>query len=285
MEHIVSFYYKNLLFLFFFVLFSSFIATSAHSYDKVFRVGVVPQFDTHRLHTIWNPILEHLSKLTGFQFKLITASSIEDFEKAFMNGEYDFAYMNPYHFILANKLQGYLPLVRDVGKKLQGILVVNKDSGIDNVSQLQGKIIAFPSPNALGASLQMRQELVDDFSMSIKPSYVNNHDSVYINVLLGEEIAGGGVEKTLKQQPLRYQDALKIIHKTRAVPPHPLVVKASISRQIRDKVINGFLAMGTTKKGTMLLANIPIKQIGYAKLEDYELLKAMKLERFYKKPE
>jgi len=278
-------YYKKLSFLLPFTIFLCLFATQLQSQEKIYKIGVVPQFETRRLHSTWNPILEHLNKLTGYQFKLVGAPTINDFEIAFMQGKYDFAYMNPYHFILANQLQGYLPLVRDIGKKLHGVLVVNKNSGINKVSQLDGKVIAFPAPNALGASLLMRQELNDDFSIKIKPSYVNSHDSVYLNVLLGEALAGGGVQKTFNKQPAQYQNSLKILYKTRSVAAHPLVVNSNISKQVRDKVFKALLAMGKTKTGADLLANIPIKQIGKANIDDYLPLKSINLDRFYIKPE
>jgi phosphonate transport system substrate-binding protein len=62
--------------------------------------------------------------------------------------------MNPYHAIRANKKHGYAPLVRDVGRSLFGIIVVKKDSPIETVSELDGEIVAFPAPNALGAALK-----------------------------------------------------------------------------------------------------------------------------------
>jgi len=285
MEFKVNIVNKKLLLPLLPLLFYCLFSTSVYSQEKVYSIGVVPQFETRRLHSIWNPILEYLIKETGLKFQLIGAPTISDFEIAFMKGEYDFAYMNPYHFIMANDLQGYLPLVRDVGKKLQGVLVVKKDSGINNVSELDGKVIAFPSPNALGASLQMRQELHDDFSITIQPSYVNSHDSVYLNVLLGEAIAGGGVKKTLNKQALKYQDSLKIIHKTRPVASHPIVVNPQLAKSVRDKVLKALLNMGKTKSGMILLEKIPIKQIGVASLDDYLPLKLIKLDRFYVKPE
>ncbi len=98
--------------------------------------------------------------------------------------------------------QGYRPLVRDVGKTLYGVLVARKGGPIHSVKDLQGKTLAFPAPNALAASLQMRQELVDQFSIDFSAHYVKTHDSVYLNALrcsalLGEVDAGGGVQKTL----------------------------------------------------------------------------------------
>ena len=83
-----------------------------------YTVGVVPQFNARTLQSIWTPILQELERRTGHRFELRGSKNISAFEKQFMNGEFDFAYMNPYHFVKANKQQGYLPLVRDTGKRL-----------------------------------------------------------------------------------------------------------------------------------------------------------------------
>jgi phosphonate transport system substrate-binding protein len=259
-------------------------AVPAWSEENVYTVGVVPQFESRRLHAIWRPILDRVEAATGYKFQLVGSPSIPDFEREFGQGRFDFAYMNPYHLVVANQKAGYLPLVRDRGRQLFGVLVVKKGGGITSPSQLDGKIVAFPAPNALGASLQMRQELVDKFHVTIKPDYVKTHDSVYLNVLLGRAAAGGGVQKTLNQQKQEYRDNLQIIHETDKVAPHPMAVLPSVPEAVRAKVRDALLALGQTDEGKAMLAKIPMKQIGAADMTDYEPLRRMGLERFYVAP-
>ncbi len=248
-----------------------------------YTIGVVPQFEVRRLYKIWTPILKELEKMTGQRFKLKGSPTIPEFEQEFMSGSFDFSYMNPYHSLLAYEEIGYLPLVRDVGRTLHGVLVVTKESGITSPRELDGKAVAFPAPNALGASLQMRQELHDQFNIKIHPKYVKTHDSVYINVLLGNTAAGGGVQKTLNRQKEQYRDAMKVIHKTRDVAPHPFVAHPRVPEEIRKKVLQAMLKLGTTEHGRALLSKIPMKKIGRASIDDYAPLKEMGLERFFVK--
>ncbi len=258
-------------------------SSPAHCESRVYTVGVVPQFDAHTLHAIWRPILDRLEQETGERFKLRGSTSIPDFEEEFETGRFDFAYMNPYHIVVANRLAGYQPLVRDHGHRLQGVLVVRKDSRIESPADLDGKAIAFPAANALGASLQIRQELTDKFGISFQPQYVKTHDSVYLNVLLNETAAGGGVQNTLNRQPPEYRDGLRIIHRATAVPPHPFCVSPDVPQTVRDKVAAAFLRMGTDNEGKRLLAQVPIERVGIASLEDYLALKKMHLDRFFVK--
>ncbi len=258
-------------------------SSPAHCESRVYTVGVVPQFDAHTLHAIWRPILDRLEQETGERFKLRGSTSIPDFEEEFETGRFDFAYMNPYHIVVANRLAGYQPLVRDHGHRLQGVLVVREDSRIESPADLDGKAIAFPAANALGASLQIRQELTDKFGVSFQPQYVKTHDSVYLNVLLNETAAGGGVQNTLNRQPPEYRAGLRIIHRTTEVPPHPFCVSPDVPQAVRDKVAAAFLRMGTDNEGKHLLAQVPIERVGIASLEDYLVLKQMHLDRFFVK--
>lgn len=248
---------------------------------RVYSVGVVPQFEVRKLNSIWRPILDRLENETGMKFELRHSISIPEFEDDFKGGKFDFAYMNPYHMLIANKYAGYTPLVRDHGRSLFGVLVVRKDSGITTPDQLNGKTIAFPAPNALGASLQMRQELEDKFGIKVKPNFVKTHDSVYLNVLLGDAVAGGGVQKTLNKQKKQYKDMLTVIHKTQAVPPHPIAAKADLPDGVRGRVRDAIIAIGQSNTGQELLSSVPIKKIGTASMQDYFPLREMGLQRFY----
>lgn len=252
--------------------------------EKIFTVGVVPQFEVRKLHAIWRPILDQVEKQTGYRFKLMGSPNITEFERELAQGRFDFAYMNPYHLIVANKKAGYVPLLRDHGRKLYGILVVLKTSEIKDPVSLNGKTVAFPAPNALGASLMMRQELHDILGITIIPKYVKTHDSVYLNVLLGKTVAGGGVQSTLNRQKQEYRDNLRVIYTTKKVAPHPLAVLPRVPEEVRSKVRDAFLNMGKTDSGKAMLAKIPIKRIGLAELVDYKPLVSMKLNRFYVTP-
>lgn len=261
--------------------FSLCFSTAARSEtDRVYSVGIVPQFEISRLHSIWRPVLNHLEEQTGFKFKIQGSPSIPDFEKALLAGEFDFAYMNPYHMVLANQAADYHPIIRDHGRKLQGVLVVRKDSPITDIKQLDGKSAAFPSPNALGASLLMRAELSNRHGVTIKPRYVKTHDSVYMNVVLGQTDAGGGVQKTLGKQKASVKDRLRVLYRTEKVEPHPLAAHPRINKNTVSQIQKALVDLGQTSSGQKLLSNIPVKKIGLASMDDYLALKQMELDKF-----
>ena len=263
-------------FAFLLVTFSMQINASENNYT----IGIVPQFEAKRLYEIWQPVLSELETRTGYHFTIEGSSNIPDFEHGLYAGKFDFAYMNPYHYIKSHKNVGYIPLIRDIGRTLQGVLVVNKNGDIKNIKDLDNKVVSFPSPNALGASLQIRQELADLFKINIIPKYVQTHDSVYLNVALRQTSAGGGIEKTLSKQKKEIQDSLIILHHTTPVSPHPIAAHPRIPENVRIRVIEQLLAIGESPAGQELLKLIPINKIGPATNDDYIAVDNMHLERF-----
>jgi phosphonate transport system substrate-binding protein len=257
-------------------------STLAWSAEKgVYSFGVVPQFEQRKLFRIWRPILNELEQRTGLRFKLVGSAKIPVFEQKYEQGDYDFAYMNPYHLLVAHDCQGYQPLVRDGGRQLRGILVVAKESQIQSVDELAEKRVAFPSPNALGASLLMRAELAKLHGVEIIPHYVQTHSSVYLHVALGQTIAGGGVASTLRSQKPEVREKLRILYETRPMSPHPISVHPRVPEADRLKVQQALLEMAKTEAGSALLAKIPMHQAQKASLEDYTPMSTWGLEEFY----
>lgn len=253
--------------------------------DTVYQVGVVPQWGTDKLFDIWQPLVERLSKDTGLNLKLSPTNSIPNFEKGFSKGAYDFAYMNPYHFVCAQRDAGYLPLIRDHKKQLTGILVASESSEINSLEDLKGKRVDFPSPNALGASLYMRTLLARKFNIQCIPEFVETHESVYLNVVSGRAAAGGGVRRTLNAQTPELRAKLKVIYETPPVNPHPLAYHPRVPAEVVAKLRAAFLNLANNQHGRELLAAIPMAAPGPATDADYSPLKDLKLEEFYQAPE
>lgn len=246
-----------------------------------FSVGVVPQFEARKLAAIWTPVLEEISARAGVTLYLRGSADIPEFEQSFQEGVYDFAYMNPYHSLVALRTQGYEPIIRDNGRKLFGVLVVRKDSDFETVEDLEGGVIAYPAPNALGASLLMRAVLDRDFGLEYRADFVKTHSSAYLNVALGAADAAGGVMGTFRSLDPSISSQLRIIYKTVEMPPHPLTSHPRVPARVREKVVQAFLDLAETPDGRALLDRIPIKQAFTASKEEYEVLKALDLEKYY----
>lgn len=257
-------------------------ATVAVATEKeAYILAVVPQFTSSEVHRNWTPLVEKLSKSTGRNVEIRFYPSVPKFETAFLKGEIDLAFMNPYHAVMAKRAQGYIPLVRDGANPLTGILVVHRDSPIKSIEELNGKTLAFPAPNAFGASLYMRALLAGQEKISIAPRYIKTHSNVYRHVIMGEAAAGGGVNNTLKREPPEVQAQLRVLFETPGVPSHPLVAHPRVPESVRQAVTNALLEMGNDPAGQKWLAAMQIpKPVKADYVRDYQPLEKLKLEKY-----
>lgn len=250
--------------------------------ETSYSFGVVPQYEARELAAVWAPILDQVSQRSGLKLTMQGAPRIPDFEAAFQAGEFDFAYMNPYHAVIAAKKQGYIPLLRDA-TPLYGVLAVAKDSPYKTVKDLDGKKISFPAPNALGASLLMRADLDTLFKIKFTPLYAQTHTSAYLNTALGVSDASGGIKATFDRQKSDLRDNLRILYETRKSPSHPVVAHPRVSKADQLRVKNAFLELAGSPEGAALLAKVPMLQVVPASKQEYAQLATWKLEKYYVK--
>ena len=210
---------------------------------NAFTVAVVPQFTATVTEKTWSPVIKELERTSGVPLTLMYYKSIGEFEKGLKKGEIDFAYMNPYHAVMFKK--HYRPIVKDGKQKLTGILLVAADSKYKNVKELNGKKIAFPSPNAFAASLWLRAQLKYTEKIDFEPIYVNTHTNVYKYVVIGDADAGGGVNKTLKKESTEVQGKLRVLYTTPETSSHTFCVNRKVNDAVANKVTQSFLKLAT----------------------------------------
>ena len=245
-----------------------------------YTVAVVPQFAAAEVHRVWTPLLERVSRDTGVALTLKVAKDIPGFEADVWAGGPDFAYMNPYHQVLARRAQGYVPLVRDA-TLLTGILVVRKDSPVTTVQALQGQTLAFPAPNAFGASLWIRAHLTEQDKVAFTPFYARTHTNAYRQVLMGKAAAAGGVRATLDKEPPEVRDTLRVLFETPGAAPHPLSAHPRVPVAVRDAVARAFIRLAQDPALQPLLDDIPMaRPVAADHARDYQPLERLRVDRF-----
>ena len=250
---------------------------------ETYVFGVAPQFEQRKLFAIWKPVLDELEKRTGVQFRFASTFSVQEFEQVVGRGEYDFVYVNPYHLYKQRTRHGYVPLVRDQ-TPLRGIVTVRKDSPIKTVQGLDGKTLAVPSPNAIGASMLVRAELERAHDVKIVMVNAKSHSSAYLYAINKLADAAGGVEKTFVEQDKSIQDALQVLFTTRDFPSHPIAAHPRIPEKLQEQVRQAFLAMSASGQAESLLGDIPMSKAIPATLNDYMVLRTLNLDAYWIDP-
>lgn len=242
--------------------------------------GVVPQFERRQLYAIWLPVLEEVSKRSGVPLHMTTSLSVHDFEIDLNQGKFDLVYTNPYHVLKERKDTGYVPLVRGAAP-LKGILMVPKASPLVSPMDLEGKTVAVPTPNALGASIMIQADLEKLYGVHVKVKDVKTHASVFLHVANGLVDAGGSVQKMLNEQKPEVRDGLRVIYTTRDMPSHPVAAHPRVGRAVRERIEKAFLDMAQTPEGAALLEKIPMMPLVATTMDDYLPMEDWGLDKFW----
>ncbi len=229
--------------------------------------GVVPQQSAAKLAEQWQPLLDRWGELAGVELKFATARDIPTFEKRLAAGEYDVAYMNPYHFTLVNQTPGYTAIAHAKDKKITGILVTKADWKGD-LQDLQQQTIAFPAPRAFAASIINQSELTQK-GIVFDTKYVGSHDSVYLGVAKGLYQAGGGVSRTFHSLNESVRNQLKILYKTAPYTPHAIAVSHSVVTETREALQNSIETLNRDAKAQGSFHLLNIKGFQHAEDKDW----------------
>jgi len=245
--------------------------------QRSISVGVVPQQAPSDLAKAWLPILSSISTQSGCTFRFATAPTIPEFEKRVARGDYDIAYMNPYHYTVFSKNPGYVAFAKEKGRRLKGLLVAAKTGDIDKMEDLDGMKVAFPSPAAFAATIIPIAEM-KAAGIEVQPVYVSSHDSVYLNVSRGFYPGGGGIVRTLNAMNPEVRDKLKVIWESKAYAPHAFAALPGLKPEVTRGFFNGMASLETSDAGKEMLRVLRFKGIEAASDAEWDSIRALNLD-------
>lgn len=240
--------------------------------------GIVPQQAPGKLLRRWGPVLSFLEQRTGYRFVFRTAPDIPIFEQRVAAGEYDFSYMNPYHFTEFNKgNEGYQAVAKAANKRIRGILVVHKDSSVRTLDDLQGTTLAFPAPAAFAASILPRTHLKTE-GVLFDERYVSSHDSVYKVVARGMFAAGGGVLRTFATTDPAVRGQLRILWTTPGFTPHAIAVHPRVPSAAVEATRQALISMADEEIGRLTLDGLKVKGFVAAVNADWDDVRTLQIQ-------
>lgn len=252
-------------------------ANAVPATEGAFSFGIAPQQAVTELAKRWTPVLEYISEKSGVKLNFITAKDIATYQVNMQNGQYDFSFINPYHYTQYQKKAGYRAFAREKEGLLVGILVARTDGAVKSVFDLQHQTLAFPSANAMAATWLQLQYLKSE-KIDVTPQFVNSMDSVYRAVAKGLFPAGGGELRTFGAVDGDIKAQLKILWRADPMPSHPFSYHPRVPKNVVEKVKAAMLKMADDPRGLELLHAINFKGIEATRDSDYDVVRIMKLQ-------
>ncbi len=239
-------------------------------------LGVHPLHNPKRLHEIFGPVADYLTEqIPGAVFRVEASRNYAAYDEKLYAGHFHFALPNPYQTV--NSLKHGYTVFGKMGddENFRGIILIRKDSGIKEVTDLIGKAVSFPAPTALAATM-MPQFFMQthglDVMKDIEIRYVGSQESSIMNVYLGDVAAGSTWPPpwmALSKERPELAEALEVKWSTPPLPNNGLVVRNDIPGQLVGQVAKLLFSLHTHEQGRKWLSRMELSRFEQADNETY----------------
>lgn len=243
---------------------------------KEYVVGVHPLHNPKRLLEIYGPILDYANtRIHEAHFKLEAARNYEEFDKKLYAGYYDLAMPNPYQTVRAFKY-GYRVFAKmGDDEEFRGIILVRKDSRIHEVTDLRGKVVAYPAKTALAATMMPQYYLHMhgiDVNSDIENHYVGSQESSILNALRGHAAAAATWPLPWKTFSVEYPEManqLEVKWQTAPLLNNSWVARSDVPQTVVDLFKTQLLSLNETAEGKRMLERLPLSRFEAATNDNY----------------
>ncbi len=250
--------------------------------DKtIYRFGIHPLHNPTRLHEIFSPVMDYLSKnIEGAEFKMEASRNYAAYDKKLFNREFHFSLPNPYQTIKSLE-HGY----RVFGKmgddqNFRGIILVRKNSDIKSIKDLKGKAISYPAPTALAATMMPQYYLHKNglnVMKDVDNRYVGSQESSIMNVFLGDTAAAATWPqpwRALSKERPQLAEQLEIKWQTKSLPNNSLVARDDMPDKLVQQIAKLLFELHTNIEGREMLERMELSRFESANNETYQPVRA-----------
>ncbi len=246
----------------------------------VYIFGVHPLHNPKRLFEVYQPMVSYINaRLNGSELRLEASRNYSAYEKKLFSGYFHFSLPNPYQTIVSTQ-HGY-KIFGKMGddENFKGIILVRKDSGIEKVSDLKGKIVSYPAPTALAATMMPQLYLHThgiDINNEIENSYVGSQESSIMNVYLKKSAAASTWPPPwyafIKERPEVAQEVM-IKWETTSLPNNGLVVRKDVPKDVVAQVAEIIFSLHIHPEGRKILSAMELSRYEEADGTTYDPVK------------
>jgi phosphonate transport system substrate-binding protein len=199
----------------------------------------------------WNPILIYVSKKSGVPLELRLAKTVQEGNALAEQGAYDFLFTN--HFFTPERDRlGFRVIVRPAGRGIRGQIVVPNDSPLKSLQELDGKEVAFPSPDAF-AAFQLPMDALLKAKVNVKPVFTSNQEASFAQLKVGTVAAAAVNDTILERYARREGFEYRLLWNSEAFNDLCIMVSPKVSKEKVAAVRDAFVNMTNDPDGRRVL--------------------------------
>ncbi|MCV2349995.1 phosphate/phosphite/phosphonate ABC transporter substrate-binding protein [Paucibacter sp. Y2R2-4] len=237
----------------------SLMTHKAQAEEVVYRFSPVNQANIALTADYWNPIIAYVSERSGVKLGLKIGRTSADTTSYVLAQEVEFVFSNHLFSPEREKL-GWKVFGRRLTPPIHGQIIVPGDSAITDLSQLAGKDIVYPGPEAL-VSYKFPYANLLNKKIDTKVVFAGNADGALAQLFSGKASAAGVNSQLAENYGRREGKKFRVLWSSE--PLHDLALMASAKVPAKDvqAVAKAFAGMHKDPKGKAILAEVS-KHVG-----------------------
>ena len=268
-------------------------ACGTASAEDTFTIAYAPNESTEQSADARNGLAKDLSAELGCEVEEIQASDYNAIIEALRTGKADMAYMGGLVLALGVERAGIEPIAMkaddgDPEKAIYHSLLItsSQNEGINSITDIKGKTIAFVDPNSTSGNLFPTAEIIKAF-----PEENLNSDMLHTNGEFFEAVSFSGkhqaglqavIKGDVDVAPISDQileaeiangnasaDDVKIIHESDAIPAEAMVVGKHVDDETKQKLQEFLIAYDNETYFTEVIKNEGARFVA-CDISDYE---------------
>ncbi len=218
---------------------------------KVYNFSPVNQYNLNLSASFWNPIIKYVSEKSGVNLTLKLGRTSSDTTSYVLAQEVDFAFTN-HLFSPERDKMGWKVFGRRDAPALEGQIVVPADSPIHSLSELEGKEVVYPGPEAFIAYKVTNSELVKK-GINTSTVFAGNMDGAFSQLLSGKAQAMGANSQLVSGYTEREGKSFRVLWSSASFNDLALMASPRVSKKERDAVADAFFNMPHDAYGRRIL--------------------------------
>ncbi|UXP33455.1 phosphate/phosphite/phosphonate ABC transporter substrate-binding protein [Reichenbachiella agarivorans] len=240
--------------------------------DNPINLYLTPSRSVELVEQTGKLLINYLHAETALNFELQVSDSYDDMIKAFASNDGDIALMNSASYIKARDAYGVnakLKAIRYGKSNYYGQIIANTNSGIDKISDIQGKSVVYTDSLSTSGYLFPKKIFADYNIQPAKTAFAGTHDRVVKMVYMGIADAGatyysepssdGEIRDARSRLLSEFPDVaekVKILQVTEAIPNDPVVFGKHVNKDISFQVSLALIKYLETPEGKNAMSDL-----------------------------
>ncbi len=254
------------------------------------KMYFVPSMEAGKIVTSGQEIADTLHVKTGYYFKVAVPTSYASVIEAIGTEETDIAWLATFAYILANEKFGAevaLTTVRNGLEKYKGQFVALAGSGIEDIDDIEGKVIAYTDAASASGYIYPSALLSKKGIKPARSLFAGGHPQAILSVYQGTADVGctfwsppdknGDIRDARRAVIDTYPDIVDkivIVGYTEWIPNDTVTFRKGFPEDMKIKIVNTLVEFANTEEGHQILLDLlDIDNFVRAKDSDYDVVR------------